>query len=163
MRAAAVSPGRARLAGRVSPPRAGRASAALHDGRPRVPREWSEQRIRESQALFERRGVGIWLAYERSTDELVGFCGFLHLPSWPEPQLMYAMPARFGGRGFATEMARASIAHARTRPGLAEIVADVDEINVASVRVLEKLGFARVAVQAGAFGNLLLLRLPAGR
>ena len=76
---------------------------------------------------------------------------------------MYAMPARFGGRGFATEMARASIAHARTRPGLAEIVADVDEINVASVRVLEKLGFARVAVQAGAFGNLLLLRLPVGR
>jgi ribosomal-protein-alanine N-acetyltransferase len=126
------------------------------------PREWSEQRIRESQALFERRGVGIWLAYERSTDELVGFCGFLHLPSWPEPQLMYAMPARFGGRGFATEMARASIAHARTRPGFAEIVADVDEINVASVRVLEKLGFERVAVQAGAFGNLLLLRLPAG-
>jgi RimJ/RimL family protein N-acetyltransferase len=103
------------------------------------PREWSEERIRQSQALFERRGVGIWLVYEQSTDELVGFCGFLHLPTWPEPQLMYAMFGRFAGRGYATEMARASIARARTQPGFAEIVADVDEVNAASVRVLEKL------------------------
>ena len=60
-------------------------------------------------------------------------------------------------------MARASIAQARTPSGGLEIVADVDEINVASVRVLEKLGFERVAVQPGAFGNLLALRFPAGR
>jgi RimJ/RimL family protein N-acetyltransferase len=70
---------------------------------------------------------------------------------------------RFTGRGFATEMARASIARARTEPGFAEIVADVDEINAASVRVVEKLGFERIAVHQGAFGNLLLLRLVAGR
>jgi RimJ/RimL family protein N-acetyltransferase len=44
------------------------------------PREWSAERIRESQALFERRGVGTWLAYDRCTNELVGFCGF------PAPQ-----------------------------------------------------------------------------
>jgi hypothetical protein len=31
------------------------------------------------------------------------------------------------------------------------------------VRVLEKLGFERIAVHQGAFGNLLLLRLAAGR
>jgi hypothetical protein len=29
-----------------------------------MPREWSEERIRASQALFERRGVGLWLAHE---------------------------------------------------------------------------------------------------
>lgn len=126
------------------------------------PREWSEQRIRESQALFERRGVGIYLAYERGTDELVGFCGFSTAPGHGDPQLIYAMFGRFSGRGFATEMARASIAHARTQPGFSEIVADVDEVNTASVRVLEKLGFERIGAQPGAFGNVLLLRLPAG-
>jgi [ribosomal protein S5]-alanine N-acetyltransferase len=72
---------------------------------------------------------------------------------------MYAMLERFTGRGFATEMARAAIADARTRPGFEEIEADVDEINTASIRVLEKVGFERVEVQPGAFGNLLLLRL----
>ena len=126
------------------------------------PREWSEQRVRDSRALFERRGVGIWLAYEKGTDELVGFCGFLVAPSFPEPQLLYAMTGPFSGRGFAMEMARVSIAQARTRPGFEEIVADVDEVNAASVRVLEKLGFERIGVNQGAFGNVLLLRLPAG-
>jgi RimJ/RimL family protein N-acetyltransferase len=42
-------------------------------------------------------------------------------------------------------------------------VADVDEINAASVRVLEKLGFERIAVHPGAFGRLILLRLPENR
>jgi [ribosomal protein S5]-alanine N-acetyltransferase len=123
------------------------------------PLEWSAARIQESQALFERRGVGTWLAYEKATDELVGFCGFNTSPRSPEPQLMYAMLERFTGRGFATEMACAAIVEARSRPGFEEIEADVDEINAASVRVLEKVGFERVEVQPGAFGNLLLLRL----
>jgi len=125
-------------------------------------REWSTERMRASQALFESRGVGTWLAYDWSTDELVGFCGFESSPGRPDPQLVYVMFERFAGRGFATEMARAAIAQARTQPGFAEIAADVDEINAASVRVLEKLGFERVALQPGALGNLLLLRLAAG-
>ena len=123
------------------------------------PREWSEARVGESQALLEQRGVTIWLAHDRETGELVGFCGFWIAPSFPEPQLLYALLERWTGRGVATEMARAAIAHARTERGFEEIVADVDEINVASVRVLEKLGFERVGVQPGAFGNVLLLRL----
>jgi RimJ/RimL family protein N-acetyltransferase len=127
------------------------------------PRDWSAERLRESQGLFERRGVGIWLAYDRTTDELVGFCRFDDPPGRSVPQLIYAMFERFTGRGLAAEMARASIARARTQPGFAEIVADVDEINSASVRVLEKLGFERIAVLQRAFGNLLLLRLAAGR
>ncbi len=127
------------------------------------PREWSAERIRQSQALFERHGVGTWLAYDKNTNDLVGFCGFETSLVRPDPQLMYAMFERFTGRGFATEMARASITQARTQPGFAEIAADVDEINAASVRVLEKLGFERIAVHQGAFGTLLLLRLAAGR
>lgn len=124
------------------------------------PLEWSAQHMRDSQALFERRGVGIWLARGADTGELVGFCGFAVLTSLPEPQLVYAMFGRFAGRGLATEMGRACIALARTAPGFEEIVADVDEVNAASVRVLAKLGFERVEVRQGAFGNLLVLRLP---
>lgn len=90
-------------------------------------------------------------------------CGFGHAPGRSDPQLIYAMFERFTGRGFGTEMARAAIAQARSQPGFAEVEADVDEINAASVRVLEKLGFERTAVLQGAFGSLLLLRLPAGR
>jgi RimJ/RimL family protein N-acetyltransferase len=123
-------------------------------------REWTEDRIRDSSRLFERRGVGLWLAQARESGEVVGFCGFLEIPSLhPEPQLVYAMFERFTGKGFAKEMARASIAEARRHDGFETIVAAVDEVNVASVRVLEQLGFRRVATQSGHFGNVLVLLL----
>jgi RimJ/RimL family protein N-acetyltransferase len=122
-------------------------------------REWTEERIRESQKLFARRGVGLWLATD-SAKQLVGFCGILEFPSiHAEPQLVYAMPERFTGNGYATEMARASIAHARGRSGFAEVFASVDAVNVASCRILQKLGFEPVATQQGSFGDMYLLRL----
>ena len=125
-------------------------------------RAWSEERVRDSVGLFERRGVGLWLAYDRSTNALVGFCGFLEIPSLhPEPQLVYAMFEQFTGVGYATEMARTLIAAARSLPGFSTIVASVDDVNVASVRVLAKLGFRRVATQSGSFGRVLLFMLEA--
>ena len=122
-------------------------------------REWSEARITESTALFERRGVGLWLAARTATAGTVGFCGFLEIPAvHPEPQLVYAIYERFTGRGFATEMARACIAEARRHPGFDEIVAAVDDVNAASRRVLEKLGFEKIGAFDGAFGASSLCR-----
>jgi RimJ/RimL family protein N-acetyltransferase len=124
------------------------------------PREWSEQRVRDSISLFERRCVGLWLAYEKKSGELAGFCGFLEI-AWmhPEPQLVYALFERFTGLGYATEMAVASIAEACGHGGVSTIAAGVDEMNVTSLRVLEKLGFRRAATHPGSFGNTLLLLL----
>jgi [ribosomal protein S5]-alanine N-acetyltransferase len=123
-------------------------------------KELSEERSRESQSLFERRGVGIWLAYHKTTGELMGFCGFPEFPSMhPEPQLIYAMFERFSGGGYATEMASTMIALARKQAGFAQIFAGVDEVNIASLRVLEKLGLKRIATMQGSFGNMFLLQL----
>jgi RimJ/RimL family protein N-acetyltransferase len=125
-----------------------------------MPREWSEARIRASDELFDRRGVGIWLVFDGASSDPVGFCGFLEIPAMhPEPQLVYALLERFTGRGYATEMARTAIAEARRQPGFAEIIAAVDEVNARSVHVLRKLGFERVETCQGAFGTLLVFRL----
>jgi aminoglycoside 3-N-acetyltransferase len=124
-----------------------------------MPEDWSAARIRDSAALFARRGVGIWLARDRGSGELVGFTGFFEFsPPEPEPQLMYALFDRFAGRGYATEMARAAVARARDQ-GFPHVVAEADEVNAASLRVLEKVGFQRVATLTGAFGNMFRLRL----
>jgi L-amino acid N-acyltransferase YncA len=40
-----------------------------------------------------------------------------------------------------------------------DIIAGVDAVNAASVRVLEKLGFEVIATQPGAFGIALVYRL----
>jgi RimJ/RimL family protein N-acetyltransferase len=57
-------------------------------------------------------------------------------------------------------MARAAIEHARSAAGFDEIVADADAVNTRSVRLLEKLGFERTGSRQGAFGDILLFRLP---
>ena len=133
----------------------------MMDGRI-FPPEWSAGHIRASQALFDRLSVGLWLAHDRTTGALVGFCGYLVLPEvHATPELLYALRAPFTGRGLATEMARACIAEAVKRKAFTEILASVDAINAASVRVLEKLGFERVAIRPGAFGDMLMLRLVA--
>lgn len=125
------------------------------------PIEWTRDRIRDSEALRARRGVGLWLAHETASGELAGFCGFLEIPALhPEPQLVYAVFERFTGQGLATEMARASIDEARRR-GFAEIVAGVDAVNQASCRVLAKLGFERTNTLEGAFGDTFMFRLGA--
>jgi ribosomal-protein-alanine N-acetyltransferase len=124
------------------------------------PRQWSEERVRDSADLFERRGVGLWLAHHKATRNLVGFCGFLEIPSMhPQPQLVYAMFEGFTGMGYATEMARASIAEARRHSGFSTIAACVDEGNVASIRVLEKLGFRREPTEPGSIGNVHMFLL----
>ena len=124
------------------------------------PREWSEERIRDSQSLFERRGVGLWLVEKKRSRELMGFCGFLELPSTHEgPQLVYALRERFTGKGYGTEMARASIAYARSRAGFTDIVAAVDEVNANSCKLLERIGFTRVSTVKGNLGALLIYRL----
>jgi [ribosomal protein S5]-alanine N-acetyltransferase len=128
-----------------------------------LPREWTEDRISDSVRLFERRGVGLWLVHDKATGEVVGFCGFLEIPSiHPDPQLVYAMFERFTGKGLGTEMARASIAHARQHPGFTTIVASVDEANAASVRILEKLAFRHVSICHGQAGDILLMMLDEG-
>jgi RimJ/RimL family protein N-acetyltransferase len=121
------------------------------------PREWSEARIRDSAALFERRGVGLWLVEEAQSRALVGFCGFLEFPDLSEePQLVYALFERFAGMGYATEMARAAMEYARSQAGFEAIVAGVDAVNDRSCRVLDRLGFVKTSTVQGAFGDLHL-------
>jgi len=125
-----------------------------------MPREWSDARIRDSQMLAGCRRVGLSLVFERTTAQLVGFCGFLVIPSISaEPQLVYALHERFTGLGYATEMARAAIDDARAAGGFDEVTAGVDAVNAASIRVLEKLGFERTGMIQGAFGEMFSYRL----
>lgn len=100
-----------------------------------------------------------WLANARTTSSSASV-DFWEIPSvHPDPQLVYAMLERFTGMGYATEMARTVITEARRQPGFNTIVAAVDEMNVASVRVLYKIGFRQVATQTGSVGNVLVMLL----
>lgn len=74
----------------------------------------------------------------------IGTCG-LHLsgPEDPEAWVGYALSRRFWGQGYATEAARALLAFGFDELGLHRIFATRDPANVASARVLEKIGMRR--------------------
>lgn len=122
--------------------------------------EWSRTAILDSQLLFERRKVGIWMISERKGDGFIGFCGFRHFPRYgDEPELLYAFDKRVGGKGYATECARAMILYARDVANLTRLESAVDEPNFASKRVLEKVGFVQVGTIPGAFGKIFTYEL----
>jgi len=107
-----------------------------------IPRERTDEAIATSDDLFEQHDFGLWVLRERIDHSLVGFAGL-----WPfrEPQqfeLLYGVNERLWGRGYGVEAARAVIDYAFGTLKMPLIRASTDKANVASVRVLEKVGFA---------------------
>jgi [ribosomal protein S5]-alanine N-acetyltransferase len=85
-------------------------------------------------------GLGFWALEERGGGRLVGGIGLVPL-AWkgPELELAYHVVPSAWGRGFATEAAEALLA-AAWKAGLDHVVAVAMPGNVASRRVMEKLG-----------------------
>ncbi|MDH3599222.1 MAG: GNAT family N-acetyltransferase [Candidatus Tectomicrobia bacterium] len=105
-----------------------------------VSREWVEGVIRDSDASFTERGLGLWSAREHGTTSIIGLTGFRDFYDPPVFELLYALRPSHWRRGFATEMAQAAIDHAFTHTRLTEVRASTDEPNQASIRVIERLG-----------------------
>ncbi len=106
--------------------------------------EEARAHVEASLASFVRDGYGLWLVFEREGGgNLAGFAGLLRSEEGA-PNLIYGVRPECWGRGYATEAARGVLSYALGSLGLASVRADVDEPNVASVRVLEKLRMRRV-------------------
>ncbi|WP_448317283.1 GNAT family N-acetyltransferase [Streptomyces sp. CO7] len=94
---------------------------------------------------MEREGTGTRLAVERASDG--AFIGWCTLAGWnPEyrsASLGYCYGEAAWGNGYATEAAGALLRWAFDTLDLHRVQAETDTRNVASARVLEKLGFVR--------------------
>ena len=90
-------------------------------------------------------GSGVRLAIERASDNV--FIGWCSLTRWnPEHRsasLSYCLDDAAWGHGYATEAARALLQWAFDTMDLNRVQAEADTRNVASARVIEKLGFVR--------------------
>ncbi len=113
----------------------------------------------------EEHGFGALAVEDREDGAVLGWAGLQHLEGGPEVELAYYLGRRAWGRGLATELARALVAHARDVLGLARLVAVVRPENQASQRVLAKAGLRPVGAERryGADVQLWALRLPPGQ
>lgn len=114
----------------------------LFDGE-RVPRETAAQIVATSRRQFASRGHGLWAVEREGYDHPVGFGGFWFFFDPPQLQLLYGLHPDVWGQGLATELAGRLLDHGFETLGFDAIVGATDPPNVASIRVMEKLGMER--------------------
>jgi RimJ/RimL family protein N-acetyltransferase len=108
------------------------------------PAEWVRAWVgRWVEELYARWGFGMWAVGERSTSDLIGYCGLSRFDgrcAAGEAELGFRLARAWWGRGLATEAARAAVEYGLGRSDVQRVIALVDPQNVASIRVVEKVG-----------------------
>ena len=107
-------------------------------------REQSDALIDRNIPQIDGRGWGLWAMEVRETGEFIGFTG-LSVPSFeahfmPAVEIGWRLSKGAWGNGYATEAARAALAHGFGPAGLDEIVSFTATTNVPSQRVMQRIG-----------------------
>ena len=106
--------------------------------------------VRRLQEHWERWGFGHWAVQEKETGRFVGRTGIKRHDDWPldpdntEVGWMYE-PAVWG-RGYATEGAREAVRWCLEELNRPEVISITHPDNVASQRVMEKVGLQRAGL-----------------
>ena len=134
---------------------AGSCSTARRCPRPRSPRPSGK-----APGTSPRAGTASGSSTSTVTGNLAGTAGLRPLDDIGL-EIFYSLAPGSWGRGYATEAARAVVGHALDTLGLAEVLAEVDEGNTASVAVVKRLGMTPFAVVPGVLGPMTRYRTPA--
>jgi RimJ/RimL family protein N-acetyltransferase len=110
-----------------------------------TPHERAERKLTIYQRGWERQPVPYmgWVITTKVDGRLIGLCEVSSDDEATEGEIGYFLCRASWGQGFATEAARAAVRYAFERTTWDHIVGTVIPENVASVRVLEHLGFVR--------------------
>lgn len=117
--------------------------------------------LRSPLASYERHRFGMYHVEQKSDGAPVGICGLIQRDTLPDVDLGFAFLPQYRGFGYAVESAAAAIAEGKSKFGLPRVIAITSPDNDASIRVLEKLGFAfekMIRVTEGAAETKLFAR-----
>lgn len=107
-------------------------------------REESDAQAARLQDHITKYGFGFWAAEAPGTAPFIGFVGLQHVsfaaPFAPAVETGWRLARAHWGQGYATEAARAALAHAFGPLGLPEVVSFAVPGNWASRRVMERIG-----------------------
>jgi [ribosomal protein S5]-alanine N-acetyltransferase len=101
--------------------------------------ERTQTYIEGQLAHWNEHGYGHW-AIESIDHNLIGWCGLQFLPETDETEVAYCLGKDHWRKGFATEAARASLSFGIKTLRIKEIVGLTHTENIASQRVLQKIG-----------------------
>jgi RimJ/RimL family protein N-acetyltransferase len=90
-------------------------------------------------ASYERNGFGLCVVELKASHKPIGMCGLIKRDELPDPDIGFAFLPDFWNKGFAFEAAAAVLQSARDTFQLVLAITSLD--NVASIKLLERLGF----------------------
>jgi RimJ/RimL family protein N-acetyltransferase len=90
--------------------------------------------------IWTLRGYGQWAIEEKASGALVGRAGVWFPEGFPGIEAGWVIGREHWGSGFATEAGREALRQAFATLGVTHVISLIDEENVASRRVAEKLG-----------------------
>ncbi len=98
---------------------------------------------------YKKYGYARYALIHKRDKKLIGFCGIKYEPDILGPgigcpDIGYRILPHYWGQGLGTEAVRACLHYAREELGLTKIIGEVDVKNVASNKLLKKLGFSLV-------------------
>jgi ribosomal-protein-alanine N-acetyltransferase len=102
--------------------------------------EGVQRMIARHLAHWDEHGYGWWAVQPRDESELIGWSGLTYLPETDETEIAYLLARPYWGQGLATEASQVGMEYGFNQLGLDTIIGITHPENLASQRVLEKLG-----------------------
>lgn len=103
-------------------------------------REESEQAVTGMLKCYADHGFSFWPVELKDDGTFIGWAGFKFVENSEEIELGYRYAKQFWGHGYASEAAEAILHYGFEKLGFQRIVGRVAPENIASARVLEKIG-----------------------
>jgi len=104
---------------------------------------------------FDRRGYGLIAFIDKIACNLVACAGVFHPGQQAEPEVMYWLRRDQWGKGYATEIVRGLIAHAREVWKIGRMIATIHPDNSPSQNVIAKAGFVRIPDRQNEDGSVI--------
>ncbi len=89
---------------------------------------------------YQKNGFGLAMVVLKETGEGIGMCGLIKRESLSDVDIGYALLPAFTSKGYAFEIAAATLDYGKNELGLSRIVGITDPKNEHSIRLLQKLG-----------------------
>lgn len=105
---------------------------------PEEERAYMEAYIRQMYGFY---GFGMWTVIEKKTGRIIGRAGLDVREGYELPELGFVIEKAYQRKGYAKEVCRAILSHAKEELFFDRVQALVENENLASVRLLEYLGF----------------------
>jgi [ribosomal protein S5]-alanine N-acetyltransferase len=105
--------------------------------------EKTKTRLAKYQEHQSVRGFSKWIILDRHSGGAIGDSGLIHLEEYGRIDLGYRFAKPYWGKGLATEAAAAWVRAGFVDFHIEQLTAFVHRENVASIRVLEKVGFRK--------------------